>query len=38
VETKDKTLEEMDELLDGEKHSDAPNVVDVMTGRVAVSI
>lgn len=30
VETKDKTLEEIDALFEGEKHSEGPNLVDVM--------
>ncbi|RDW57613.1 MFS sugar transporter-like protein [Coleophoma cylindrospora] len=33
VETKDKTLEEIDELLDGSKHSQAPDLEAVMAGK-----
>lgn len=33
VETKGKTLEEVDELLDGVKHSDAPDLEDVYKGK-----
>lgn len=33
VETKSKTLEEIDELLDGVKHSDVPNIHSVMSGK-----
>lgn len=36
VETRGKSLEEIDELMDGEKHSDVPNVVDVMDGKAYV--
>ncbi|KAF7298823.1 Hexose transporter protein [Mycena indigotica] len=32
VETKGKTLEEIDEVLDGEKHTDAPDLIRVMRG------
>lgn len=33
VETKGKTLEEIDMLFDGEKHSDVPDVETVMKGK-----
>jgi MFS family permease len=33
VETKGKTLEEIDELLDGEKHSDGPDLEVIMMGK-----
>ncbi|KIW56170.1 hypothetical protein PV05_04849 [Exophiala xenobiotica] len=36
VETSNKTLEEIDELLDGEMHSDAPVLIAVMHGDVEV--
>lgn len=34
VETKGRTLEEIDEQLDGIKHSDAPNLEAVLQGKV----
>jgi hypothetical protein len=37
VETSNKTLEEIDELIDGEMHSDAPVLVAVMAGDVEVT-
>ncbi len=36
VETSNKTREEIDELIDGEMHSDAPVLVAVMAGDVEV--
>jgi len=36
VETKGKSLEEIDELFDGEKHSDAPDLEAIMKGKVDV--
>lgn len=33
VETKGKTLEEIDEIMDGKKHSDVPDVDDVTNGK-----
>lgn len=33
VETKGKTLEEIDELMDGVKHSDVPDLDDVMRAK-----
>lgn len=36
VETSNKTLEEIDELIDGEMHSDAPVLIAVMHGDVEV--
>jgi hypothetical protein len=38
VETKGKTLEEIDELFEGTKHSDVPNLKDVETGKAALSV
>lgn len=32
VETKGKTLEEMDAIFDGEKHTEAPNIAEVEHG------
>ncbi|KAF8853833.1 MFS sugar transporter-like protein [Acephala macrosclerotiorum] len=37
VETKGKTLEEIDELFDGEKHSDAPDLEAIMNGKADLS-
>ncbi len=37
VETSNKTLEEIDELIDGEMHSDAPILRAVIAGDVEVS-
>ena len=36
VETKGKTLEEMDAIFEGEKHSDVPDVEKVRKGEVVV--
>jgi sugar porter (SP) family MFS transporter len=36
VETKGKSLEEMDEMMDGVKHADVPNVMEVATGKISV--
>jgi hypothetical protein len=36
VETKGKTLEEIDAIFDGEKHSAVPDVEKVRAGRVSV--
>jgi hypothetical protein len=36
VETKGRTLEEIDRELDGEKHSDAPDLEDVLSGQATV--
>ncbi|KAH6698361.1 MFS sugar transporter-like protein [Leptodontidium sp. MPI-SDFR-AT-0119] len=36
VETKGKTLEEIDELFDGQKHSDAPDLEAIMKGKAGV--
>jgi sugar porter (SP) family MFS transporter len=36
VETKGKTLEEMDEMMDGEKHADVPDVIDIINGKAVV--
>ncbi|KAH6667543.1 MFS sugar transporter-like protein [Halenospora varia] len=36
VETKGKTLEEIDELFDGEKHSDVPDLEAIMNGKADV--
>jgi len=33
VETKGKTLEEIDAIFEGEKHSNVPDVEDVATGK-----
>jgi hypothetical protein len=38
VETKGKTLEEIDAIFEGEKHSSVPNVEDVRTGRKTVDV
>ncbi len=38
VETKGKTLEELDAKFDGVKHSDAPDLEDVIKGKVDVSM
>ncbi|RFU27656.1 hypothetical protein B7463_g8683, partial [Scytalidium lignicola] len=37
VETKGKTLEEVDELIDGEKHSDVPDLEVIMAGKLDFS-
>lgn len=36
VETKGKTLEEIDELFDGVKHSDVPDLEDIRRGKADV--
>lgn len=36
VETRGRSLEEIDVLMDGEKHSDVPDVLDVMNGKAVV--
>ena len=33
IETKGKTLEEIDELIEGEKHSDVPDLEQVLAGK-----
>lgn len=38
VETKGKTLEEIDAIFEGEKHSDVPDIEEVRAGRVKVDI
>ena len=38
VETKDKTLEEIDAIFEGEKHSSVPDVETVRTGRATVDV
>ena len=38
VETKGKTLEEIDALFEGQKHSDVPDVEDVRKGRASVDV
>jgi len=38
VETKGKSLEEIDEIFDGKKHSDAPDLAQVMDGTVQVDV
>lgn len=36
VETKGKTLEEIDEVLDGEKHTSVPDLEDILRGKADV--
>jgi hypothetical protein len=38
VETKGKTLEEIDALFEGEKHSDVPDVEMVRTGKAQIDV
>lgn len=38
VETKGKTLEEIDALFEGEKHSDIPDVEAVRTGKAQIDV
>lgn len=38
VETKGKTLEEIDAIFDGEKHSSVPDVEDIRTGRKTLNV
>lgn len=38
VETKGKTMEEIDAIFDGEKHSGVPDVGDVVSGKVNVDL
>lgn len=38
VETKGKTLEEIDAIFDGHKHSEVPDVEQVLHGEVAASV
>lgn len=38
VETKGKTLEEIDEVLDGQKHSQVPDLEDILRGKADVDI
>ena len=38
VETKGRTMEEIDEVFDGEKHSTVPNLKEVESGKVEVEI
>lgn len=38
VETRGRSLEEIDVLMDGIKHADVPDVYDVMTGKVTIEI
>ena len=38
VETKGKTLEELDEVFDGAKHSDVPDLEQIYRGRESLSV
>jgi hypothetical protein len=38
VETKGRTLEEIDAIFEGEKHSSVPDVEDVRTGKATLDI
>lgn len=38
METKGKTLEEIDALFEGEKHSDVPDVEAVRTGKAKIDV
>lgn len=38
VETKGKTLEEIDAIFEGEKHSSVPDIEDIRTGRKTVDV
>jgi len=38
VETKGRTMEEIDEVFDGEKHSAVPNLKEVESGKVEVDV
>lgn len=38
VETKDKTLEEIDAIFDGHKHSQAPDVEQILHGQASVPV
>lgn len=38
METKGKTLEEIDAIFEGEKHSSVPDIEDIRTGRKTVDV